>query len=61
MLVALALACRADPSAVALLVLAALCAGGAPVLSAWLTKLLLDGITQPSPGALRHLLVWAGS
>ncbi|MEW1868141.1 ABC transporter ATP-binding protein [Streptomyces caelestis] len=60
-LVALALACRADPSAVALLVLAALCAGGAPVLSAWLTKLLLDGITQPSPGALRHLLVWAGS
>src|SRR5690242_2839895 len=40
-LVALALACRADPSAVALLVLAALCAGGAPVLSAWLTKLLL--------------------
>jgi ATP-binding cassette subfamily B protein len=53
---ALVLSCRAAPGAAAVLLLSALAVGGVPVLSAWMTKTLLDGITRHS-GGLSHLLV----
>ncbi|MFJ4585171.1 ABC transporter ATP-binding protein [Streptomyces echinatus] len=48
--VAVRLAARAAPVAVAVQLAAGLSAGAAPVAAAWLTKLLLDGLTTGSVG-----------
>nr|WP_260860173.1 ABC transporter ATP-binding protein [Streptomyces cupreus] len=50
------MACRTAPWAVAFLFLTAVYVGGAPVISAWLTKILLDSITGSSSDGLHHLL-----
>ncbi|MGW6740123.1 ABC transporter ATP-binding protein [Streptomyces sp. NPDC055025] len=60
-LAALVFACRAAPFAVAFLFLAGMFLGTLPVLSAWLTKLLLDGITARPAGELNHFLALAAA